>query len=175
EGPGGGVARERRVGGVGRAARALGVEGDDGIELRVQALDATEVVVEHLAARELATSDGGRQVAGGSERDVEHGHPPRSALAVPMTVTVPSVLVLQTSRSARWRAPSGTISRTSPLAVIVSPGHTTFTRRTSSLPPWCQPAPYRSASASATKQTDIMPCTTMSGKPSARAISRSVW
>ena len=49
------AARDRRVGGVGRATRALDVERDDGVQRRIEALDACQIVLEQLAARKGET------------------------------------------------------------------------------------------------------------------------
>ena len=46
--------RQRGVGGVGGRPRALGVEGDDGVDGRVEPLDPVEVRVEQLARGDLA-------------------------------------------------------------------------------------------------------------------------
>jgi hypothetical protein len=50
-----------------------------------------------------------------------------------------------------------------------------FTRLTFILPPASQPAPKRSVIISDRKQIDIIPCTTMSGKPHLIAASLSLW
>src|SRR5690349_20954834 len=169
---------DRRDAGAGRVERArqrtqlrrgadVSLEEDD---------DAGRVLGEELATGGVELRAGERdheELRDGAPNDL--GHAVRSALAVPMTVTVPSPLAHQTSTWARRRHPSATTSRTLPCAVIASPGQTTFTRRTSSFPPARKPAPYAAVITSATKQTDIIPCTTMSGNPSARAISTSVW
>ena len=68
-----------------------------------------------------------------------------SALAVPMMVTVPSAFVAPHVEHGAAARPSGITSRTRPVVVSASPGHTTFTRRTSSVPPCCQPAPKRAS------------------------------
>jgi hypothetical protein len=50
--------------------RGVGVERDDGIELRVQSLDAREVVVEQLDAADLALADRVRERGRGAKGDV---------------------------------------------------------------------------------------------------------
>jgi hypothetical protein len=50
--------------------RTLGIEGDDGVERRVQLVDPAEVVIEEFAARQLATPDGLCQHVCGRQRDV---------------------------------------------------------------------------------------------------------
>jgi hypothetical protein len=48
---------ERRVGGVGRGSRTVGVQGDDGVQRRVDPVDAVQVGVEQLARRDLPSPD----------------------------------------------------------------------------------------------------------------------
>src|SRR5579875_1255107 len=98
-----------------------------------------------------------------------------SADAEPTTVLVPSAFSHQTSVSARLRRPSGRRSTTIPLAPVVSPHHRTLTSFTSIRPPQMKPTPNRRVIISAIMQTDSIPCTTISGKPSSRAASRSLW
>ena len=52
------AASQRRVGGVGGHARAVGVERDDGVQRRVEGVDAREVDLQQLATRHLAAPDG---------------------------------------------------------------------------------------------------------------------
>ena len=52
------AASQRRVGGVGGRARAVGIERDDGVQRRVEGLDPREVVLQQLAARHVAAPDG---------------------------------------------------------------------------------------------------------------------
>jgi hypothetical protein len=73
------------------------------------------------------------------------------------------------------RAPSGTSSRIFPCAVTDSSTHSTFVSFTDIFPPSIHPMPKASCITCATKQVDIIPCTTMLGNPKLRACSRSVW
>ncbi len=66
------AARERTIGFVGALPRALGVERDHGVDLRVQSLDAREIVLEQLSAADLAPANRRGEVEGGSEGDVVH-------------------------------------------------------------------------------------------------------
>ncbi len=66
------AARERRVGGIGGNTRAVGVERDDGVQRAVERFDAGQVVLQQLAARQVATPDGLRQRMCGLQSDVRH-------------------------------------------------------------------------------------------------------
>jgi hypothetical protein len=88
---------------------------------------------------------------------------------------VPSSLSTQTSQPTRMRSPSGVSSRTRARAVTRSSTHNTFTSFTDMRPPSSQPIPNSSCITWETKQVVIIPWTTMFGKPSCCAASRSVW
>src|SRR6185437_1144011 len=53
---------EGGIGRIGRGAGTIRIEGDDGVDRRVQTFDSIEVELEELAARDLAGPDGGRQL-----------------------------------------------------------------------------------------------------------------
>src|SRR5581483_12497931 len=61
---------ERAVGAIGSGARAFGVERHDGVDARVQSLDAVEVVVEALAAPDVATAKRGDGVDGRTKYEI---------------------------------------------------------------------------------------------------------
>jgi len=66
------TARTLAVGAIGRGARPLDVERDDGVEAAVQPLDAVEVALEQLARADLARAQRGRERGGGAETRVRH-------------------------------------------------------------------------------------------------------
>jgi len=69
------TAGKRAIGFVGMLPRAIGFERDYGVELRVQALDAREKMLEQFAATDLASPNRGGEVEGGSMGDVVNGRP----------------------------------------------------------------------------------------------------
>ena len=60
------AARQRRVGGIGRGPRAVEIAHDDGVDLRVERLDAGNRGVEQLAGGNLPVGERLRQLAGGA-------------------------------------------------------------------------------------------------------------
>ena len=64
--------RHRRVRGIRRAARAVGVKCHNGIQRWVQPFDARQVVIEQLPARELTTPNRLRQFMSGLQRKLGH-------------------------------------------------------------------------------------------------------
>ena len=68
------AAGQRRVGGVGGARAPVGVERDDGVERAVERFDAGQVMIQQLAARQVATADGLGQRMCGLQCDVRHAN-----------------------------------------------------------------------------------------------------
>ncbi|MFY9922246.1 MAG: hypothetical protein WAL26_28255 [Mycobacterium sp.] len=66
------AARDRRIGGVGGDTRAVGIERDNGVQRAVERFDAGQVVLQQLAARQVAAPDGLRQRMCGPQSDVRH-------------------------------------------------------------------------------------------------------
>ena len=69
---------QRRVGGVGGGPRALGVQRDDGVDLRVELLDAVQVGLEQLARGDLAVAEQRGELGRGPDAEVvvDGGHAP---------------------------------------------------------------------------------------------------
>ena len=87
---------------------------------------------------------------------------------------MPSSLSTQTSQWTRTRVPSGVRSRMRARAVTASSTQSTFVSFSDMRPPSRKPRPKASSITCAAKQVDIIPCTTMFGKPSFFACSASV-
>ena len=87
------TASKRAIGFVGALPRAIGFERDHGVELRVQALDACEKMLEKFAAADLASANRRGEVEGGSMGDVVHGRRiPRRLTLRERVHSVPAVI-----------------------------------------------------------------------------------
>lgn len=73
-----GAALQRAIGGGGITARALYVEGDDGVEARVVPLGAREQMIEKLAAADRAPADQAGELLRGPVMNVDHPSPPNA-------------------------------------------------------------------------------------------------
>ncbi len=67
-----GATRQRRVGRIGRGQRLVERGGDDGVDGRVDALDARDMRVHDFAHAQLAAADGAGHVHGAQVADVFH-------------------------------------------------------------------------------------------------------
>ena len=93
------AAGHRGVGGVGRRPGPVGVQGDHGVDRRVDRLDAGELLVEELAARQLALRRW-RRPAGAWTTASDRPWTPRSFSRPPFWTTLKSDLFGQDLRSA---------------------------------------------------------------------------
>jgi hypothetical protein len=66
------TAGPRRIGRVRRLPRALHVERDDGVQRRVQTLDAREVVLEKLTGADVALLQQRDELDGGTKSEIGH-------------------------------------------------------------------------------------------------------
>ena len=95
--------------------------------------------------------------------------------AVPTPGHTPGhVSILITSQGARALRPSACSSLIRPCTLTVSSTQSTLVSFTDMRPPRSQPSPKWSCISCDTKHVDIIPCTTIVGKPSFFACSRSV-
>ncbi len=70
------AAREGVVGGAGPVQRILRREGDDGVDLGVDAFDLRQVRLHHLEGGQLLRANAPRQLGGGLEADLRRRHRP---------------------------------------------------------------------------------------------------
>ena len=130
-----------------------------------------------LRLADAAQADGGRSACPARRGRVSLS-PASTAVtaeASPRITRVPSVFSTQTSQmDALLRALRATSSRIFAWARTVSSTQSTLVSLTDIRPPSSQPIPKWSCMTCETKQVDIMPWTTMFGKPSFFASSRSV-